>query len=47
MVKLKNATPLIGIVHIVKNNKLMKLYHLKDLHELFAEYVLDNPDYAE
>ena len=24
-----------GIVHIIKNNKLMKLYHLKDLQELF------------
>ena len=36
-----------GIVHIVKNNKLMKLYHLKDLHKLFPEYVFDNSDHAE
>ena len=36
-----------GIVHIVKNNKLMKLYHLKDLQELFPEYVFDNSDHAE
>ena len=47
MVKLKNATPLIGIVHIVKNNKLMKLHHLKDLQELIAEYAFDKSDYAE
>ena len=36
-----------GIVHIVKNNKLLKLYHLKDLQELFPEYVFDNSDHAE
>ena len=35
------------IVHIVRNNKLMKLYHLKDLQELFPEYVFDNSDHAE
>ena len=35
------------IFHIVKNNKLMKLYHLKDLQELFPEYVFDNSDHAE
>ena len=26
-----------GMVHIAKNNKLMKIYHLKDLQELFPE----------
>ena len=36
-----------GIAHIAKNNKLMKLYHLKDLKELFPEYVFDNSDHAE
>ena len=36
-----------GIVHIVINNKLMKLYHLKNLEELFPEYVFDNSDHAE
>ena len=36
-----------GIVHIAKNNKLMKIYYLKDLQELFPEYVFDNSDYAE
>ena len=35
------------IFHIVRNNKLMKLYHLKDLQELFPEYVFDNSDHAE
>ena len=36
-----------GVVHIVKNNKLMKSYHLKDLQELFPEYVFGNTDDAE
>ena len=36
-----------GIVHIAKNNKLMKIYHLKDLQELFPEYAFDNFDHAE
>ena len=36
-----------GIVHIVINNKLMKSYHLKNLEELFPEYVFDNSDHAE
>ena len=36
-----------GIVHIAKNNKLMKLYHLKDFKELFPGYVFDNSDHAE
>ena len=35
-----------GIVNIVKNNKLMKLYHLKDFQELFPEYVFDNSDHV-
>ena len=35
------------IVHIVKNNKLMKLYHLKDHQELFPEYVFGNCDHAQ
>ena len=25
------------MVHIAKNNKLMKIYHLKDLQEFFPE----------
>ena len=36
-----------GIVYIAKNNKLMKMYHLKDLQELFPEHVFDNSDHAE
>ena len=36
-----------GIVHIVKNKKFKKLYHLKDLQELFLEYVFHNSDHAE
>ena len=36
-----------GIVHIAKNNTLMKIYHLKDLQEPFPEYVFDNSDHAE
>ena len=36
-----------GIVHIAKNNKLMKIYHLKDLQEPFPEYVFDNSGHAE
>ena len=35
------------ILHIVKNDKLMKLYYLKDLEELFPEYVFDHSDHAE
>ena len=35
MVKLKKCYTINGIVHIVKNNKLMELCHLKDLQELF------------
>ena len=33
--------------NIAKNNKLMKIYHLKDLHEHFPEYAIDNSDHAE
>ena len=36
-----------GIVHIPKNNKLMKIYHLKDLQEHFPEHAIDNSDHAE
>ena len=32
---MKKCYTIKGIVHIVKNNKLMELYHLKDLQELF------------
>ena len=35
-----------GIAHIAKNNKLMKINNLKDLQELFPEYVFDNSDHA-
>ena len=45
--KIEKCYTVNGIVHIVKNNKLMKLYHLKDLHKLFPEYVFDNSDHAE
>ena len=36
-----------GIVHIVKNKKFKKLYQLKDLQELFLEYVFHNSHHAE
>ena len=36
-----------GIVHIAKNNKIMKIYHLKDLQEHFPEHAIDNSDHAE
>ena len=36
-----------GIVHIAKNNKLMRIDHLKYLQELFPEYVFDNSDHTE
>ena len=36
-----------GIVHIIKNNKLMKLYHLKDLQDIFPEHVFDNSDHSQ
>ena len=36
-----------GIVRISKKNKIMKIYHLKDLWELFPEYVFDISDHAE
>ena len=36
-----------GIVHVAKKNKLMKIYHLKDLQELFPEYGFNNSDHAE
>ena len=36
-----------GIALIAKNNKLMKIYHLKDLQEPFPEYLFDNSDHVE
>ena len=30
-----------------KNDKLMKIYHLRDIQELFPEYVFENFDHAE
>ena len=36
-----------GIVHIAKNNKLMRIDHLKYLQELFPEYVFGNSDHTE
>ena len=36
-----------GIVHIAKNNKLMKIYHLKDLQWHFLQYAFENSDQAE
>ena len=46
-VEIEKGYTINGIVHIVKNNKLMKLYHLKDHQELFPEYVFDNCDHAQ
>ena len=36
-----------GTVRIPENSKLMRIYHLKDLQELFPEYVSDSFDHAE
>ena len=36
-----------GIVRITKNSKLMRIYHLRDLQELFPEYMSDSFDHAE
>ena len=45
--KIEKCYTINGIVHIAKSDKLMKIYHLKDLQELFPEYVFDNSDHAE
>ena len=46
-VEIEKCYTINGIVHIVKNNKLMKLYHLKDRQELLPEHAFDNSDHAE
>ena len=45
--KIEKCYTINRIVRIAKDNKLMKIYHLKDLQELFPEYVFDNSDHAE
>ena len=44
--KIEKYYTISGIAHFAKKNKLMKIYHLKDLQDYFPEYAFDNSDHA-